>query len=220
MPERDALDLIASYGGTAISDALDTLGIDGGCQGLRAITPGARCAGLAITIRFDVVQPGEAGPAADYIDEVPPGSVIMIDNGGRRHCTVWGDILSACARARGIAGTVIHGCCRDSARIRESGYPVFALSAYMKSGKNRVRMTARDVPVVIGSTTIRPRDIVVGDDDGVVVIPRERLADVVRVASEVVAMEQRVVAAVMSGMTLAEARRVNGYDRFSLRSSR
>jgi regulator of RNase E activity RraA len=89
----------------------------------------------------------------------------------------------------------------------------------MKSGKNRVRMAARDVPVAIGGTTIQPGDIVVGDDDGVIVVPQNRFAEVNQIASEVVAMEKRVLSAVAGGMSLAEARRSNNYHRFALRAA-
>jgi regulator of RNase E activity RraA len=205
---------------TTISDALDTLGLDGGCPGIRALAPGLHCLGPAYTVRFEPVAPGELGPAADYVDEVPPGSVIVIDNDGRTFCTVWGDILTAAAMTRGVAGTVIHGCCRDSAGIRAQGYPLFAVGAFMKSGKNRVRMVARQVPVTIGPTKIMPGDLVKADDDGVLVIPAERANEVVMVAREVAAMEQRVVAAIAGGATIAEARRANGYDRFSLRPAK
>lgn len=214
------MDELTDLGTTTLSDALDTLGIDGGCRDLRAIAPGWRCAGPAYTIRFVPVAPGERGPAADYIDDVPAGAVIVLDNAGRTHCTVWGDILTACAAARGVAGTVIDGCCRDSAGIRAQGYPLFARAAFMKSGKNRVRMEARQVPVSIGGTAIHPGDVIVCDDDGVLAVPAARAAEVAAIAREVAAMEARVVAAIGAGATLREARRANGYDRFAWKEGR
>lgn len=211
-------DIFSGLGTTAISDALDTLGIDGGCRELRPISPGRRCVGPAYTIQFVPVEPGERGPAADYIDDVPAGAVIALDNGGRTYCTVWGDILTACAAARGAAGTVIDGCCRDSAGIRAQGYPLFARAAFMKSGKNRVRMAAREVPVTLGGTTVHPGDLLVCDDDGVLAVPAARAAEVARIALEVADMEARVVAAIGAGASLREARRANDYDRFSWRA--
>jgi len=210
----------SDFGTTVISDALDSLGIYGGCRDLRAITPGGRCAGPAYTLQFVPVEPGERAPSADYIDDVPGNAVIVIDNGGRTHCTVWGDILTACAMARGIAGTVIDGCCRDSAGIRAQGYPMFARAAFMKSGKNRVRMAARQVPVSIGGTEVHPGDVIVCDDDGVLAVPAGRAAEVAAVAREVAAMEARVLAAIGAGATLREARRANDYDRFAWKGTR
>ncbi len=201
---------------TVISDALDSLGVDGGCAGIRPLRPGLRCAGPAYTIRFEPVGPGERGPAAAYIDEIPEGSVLVLDNAGRITCTVWGDILTVCAQRRGVAGTVIHGACRDSGRIRELGYPLFSLSAYMKSGKNRVRMVARKVPVTVGGTLIRPGDMLLGDDDGVIAIPAELVERTLETALRVEEMEARVLQEVQAGRPLQAAREAHGYDRFAL----
>lgn len=208
---------LATYPTTAISDALDSLGIDGGCKGLYQVTPGVSCAGIAFTVQFKLVDPDEKGLAADYIDNVPTGAVIVLNNDGRTDCTVWGDILTIFAQERGIAGTIINGCCRDIASIRNFNYPVFALGTYMKSGKNRVRMVAQEVPVVIGNTTVRPGDLLVGDDDGVVSVPRESLDEVADITAKVVAMEREVIDAVRKGITLAEARLIYGYHGYSWR---
>lgn len=202
---------------TMLSDALDTQGVNGGCLGIRPLGPGLRCAGPAYTIRFEPVQPGERAPAAAYIDDVPAGSVVLLDNGGRTHCTVWGDILTECAQRRGVAGTVIHGLCRDAGNIRASGYPLYALGSYMKSGKNRVRMVAREVPVTIGETVIQPSDWLVGDDDGVLAIPAAQVERVLETAKAVAEMEEHVLRAVREGQSLQAAREANGYDRFALR---
>lgn len=202
---------------TALSDALDSLGFDGGLRGIRPLAPGVRCAGPAFTVRFEPVSPGQSAPAANYIDDVPPGSVLLLDNGGLTRCTVWGDILTAVAVARGVAGTVIHGCCRDAAGIRALGYPLFSVSSFMKSGKNRVRMAAVQVPVQIGEALVRPGDFLVGDDDGVLAIPTEQMAATLETARRVVEMEGRVLEAVKAGSTLAAARAANQYDRFALR---
>ena len=66
----------------------------------------------------------------------------MLDNGGRENATVWGDILTWVAHARGIAGTVIDGACRDTHLSRELGYPIFSRSYSMRTGKDRVQVEA------------------------------------------------------------------------------
>jgi regulator of RNase E activity RraA len=178
------------------------------------MTPGARCAGPAYTAKFEPVAPGEPAAAADYIDDVPEGAVVVLDNSGLTHCTVWGDILSSCAKRRGVAGTVIHGLCRDNAASRALGYPLFALGSYMKSGKNRVRMTARNVPITIGLTTVNPGDCVFGDDDGVLVVPAGLVQATIETARRISEMEDRVREATDGGMPLAEARKLHGYNTF------
>lgn len=203
---------IAGFGSTTLSDALDTLSVNGGCGRITSITPGARCAGRAFTVKFEPVTAGELAPAADYIDEAPEGSVIVLDNGGITYCTVWGDILSYTAQQRAVAGTVIYGMCRDSAGSRQINYPLFALGSYMKSGKNRVRMVAHTVPITIGQTTIQPGDWILGDDDGVLAIPFHLAGAAIEVARRITEMEDRVREAVSSGMPLAQARKLHGYN--------
>ncbi|HEX9728634.1 MAG TPA: RraA family protein [Gemmatimonadales bacterium] len=112
-------------GTPALSDALDRHGLAGQADGIAPLTPAFRLRGPAFTVRF-VPTGGRGGTVGDFIDEVPPGSVVVLDNGGRRDVTVWGDLLTTAALKRGVAGTVIHGVCRDAARILEVGLPVFS----------------------------------------------------------------------------------------------
>jgi len=217
--DRDATAL-AAFSSTVLSDALDSLGVNGGCGRITAITRGVRCIGHAFTVKFEPVAAGERAPAADYIDEVPEGSVIVLDNGGITYCTVWGDILSYCAHQRGVAGTVIHGLCRDSAASCQMNYPLFALGTYMKSGKNRVRMVAHSVPVMAGATTIQPGDWIFGDDDGVLAIPADVVGTVLEVAGRITEMEGLVRESVSGGMPLAEARKLHGYNLSALQTVR
>ncbi|MFW6078606.1 MAG: RraA family protein, partial [Gemmatimonadota bacterium] len=132
-------------------------------------------------------------------------------NGGRTDVTVWGDLLTETARRRGVAGTVIHGACRDSKRIRDSGYPLLSRATYMRTGKDRVRAVDRQVPISVGAAAVEPDDLIVADADGVVVIPAARADDVLEVALEVDAAEDRIRSAVRSGASLADARRRFGY---------
>ena len=108
-----------------LSDALDKLGIAGQCYRIKPRDPEFRMAGRAWTLLYGPAgnPPGTVG---DYIDDVPAGSVIVLDNGGRDNATVWGDILTEIAHRRGIAGTLIDGVCRDTHLCRALGYPVFS----------------------------------------------------------------------------------------------
>jgi regulator of RNase E activity RraA len=108
--------------------------------------------------------------------------VIVLDNGGRDNATVWGDILTEIAQRRGIAGTVIDGVCRDVALCTSIGYPVFSKDHWMRTGKDRVQVEATNVTVNIGDARVQPGDIVRGDADGVVVIPKQHEAQVLDTA--------------------------------------
>jgi len=157
-----------------------------------------------------------AGTVGDYIDDVAAGSVIVLDNGGRENATVWGDILTSIAHRRAIAGTVIDGACRDTHLSLELGYPIFSRSYSMRTGKDRVQVEAVNGPVNIGDARVHAGDILRGDSDGVLVIPREHEDAVLAAAEEIDAVEQ-IRRAVTEGQTLAEARKNLGYHQLQTR---
>ncbi len=201
---------------TSLSDALDRLGIAGQCLNIKPLDHRFRLAGRAFTILYGPAGV-PAGTVGDYIDDVAPGSVIVLDNGGRENATVWGDILTWVAHKRGIAGTVIDGACRDTHLCRELGYPIYSRSYSMRTGKDRVQVEAMDVVVNIGDARVAPGDLLRGDADGVLVIPRAHEDAVLAAAEEIDGVEQQIRAAINAGKTLAEARRELGYHRLQTR---
>jgi len=203
---------------TAISDALDRLGIAGQCLNIKPLDPRFRLTGRAYTIRYGPAgQP--PGTVGDYIDDVLPGTVVVLDNGGRENATVWGDILTWVAHQRGVSGTVIDGACRDTQLARELGYPVFSRSYSMRTGKDRVEVESVNAVVNIGDARVAPGDLLRGDADGVVVLPRAHEHAILDAAEEIDAVEQQIRAAVAEGKTLAEARRQLGYHRLQARKT-
>jgi 4-hydroxy-4-methyl-2-oxoglutarate aldolase len=202
----------------SLSDALDRHGINGQCYRISPRDPSFRRTGRAFTILYGPAgtPPGTVG---DYIDDVPPGSVIVLDNGGREDATVWGDILTEVAHRRGIAGTVIDGVCRDVALCRELGYPVYSLRHWMRTGKDRVQVEGTNVRVNIGGARVKPGDLVRADADGVIVIPSEHEERVLATAEGIEATENRIREAVRSGMRLDEARRVHRYHQLQREST-
>ncbi len=208
---KDALmELFVGLDTTSISDALDRLGIKGGCIGIAALVPGTRAVGCAFTVRYRPCGVTK-GTVGDFLDDVEPGQIVVLDNGGRTYATVWGDIMTVYAQKRGIAGTVIDGVCRDMPRILESKYPIFTRGHVPVTGKDRVELDGINVAVSIGDVLVRPDDIVVGDGTGVVVVPSERAEEVSKAAREIDAVEQRILEMLDRGMTLREARKQMGY---------
>jgi 4-hydroxy-4-methyl-2-oxoglutarate aldolase len=201
---------------TSLSDALDRLGIAGQCLNIKPLDHRFRLTGRAFTILYGPAgtPPGTVG---DYIDDVPAGSVVVLDNGGRENATVWGDILTWVAHKRGVAGTVIDGACRDTHLSRELGYPVYSRSYSMRTGKDRVQVEAVNGPVNIGDARVNPGDILRGDADGVLVIPRAHEDAVLTAAEEIDAVELKIRNAVNEGKTLAEARKTLGYHQLQTR---
>ena len=203
---------------TSLSDALDRLGIAGQCLNIKPLDHTFRLTGRAFTILYGPAGK-PAGTVGDYIDDVQPGSVVVLDNGGRENATVWGDILTWVAHKRGIAGTVIDGACRDTHLCRELKYPIYSRSYSMRTGKDRVQVEATNVVVNIGDARVAPGDLLRGDADGVLVIPREHEDAVLAAAEEIDSIEQRIRALVNEGKTLTEARKQLGYHQLQSRRS-
>lgn len=208
----------ARFDTATLSDALDKLGIAGQCYRIKPRDHAFRMAGRAWTLLYGPAA-NPPGTVGDYIDDVPPGSVIVLDNGGRENATVWGDILTEIAHRRGIAGTVIDGVCRDTHLCRELGYAVFSKDHWMRTGKDRVQVEATGVPVNIGDARVAPGDILVGDADGVIVIPKTHEDQVLDTAETIEAAEQRIREAVRGGMRLDEARRQFKYHQLQTRET-
>ena len=190
---------------STVSDAMDRLGIAGQCLGIKPVDVKFRLCGRAYTMR---TVPAEvvAGSVGDYIDDVPAGAVVVIDNGGRQDKTVWGDILTFLADKNGVAGTVIDGNCRDIHRCIEINYPVFSRGWSMRTGKDRVQLDQINIPVSIGDARVEPDDLLLGDADGVLAIPKDHEVRVVELAEEIDAAEEKIMEALRQGKKLYDAR--------------
>jgi regulator of RNase E activity RraA len=202
---------------TAISDALDRLGIKGGCYGITPRVLGTKAVGRAFTVRYRPcgVQKGTVG---DFLDDVEPGQVVVLDNGGRTYGTVWGDIMTVYAQKRGIAGTVIDGVCRDMPRILELKYPIYTRGHTMVTGKDRVELDGINIPVAVSDVQVRPNDIVACDDTGVLIIPFDKGEEVLKAAQEIDEVEQKILELLDKGMTMREARKQMGYHKLQTRN--
>ena len=217
MTEADAVTReLAQLDTSHVSDALDQLGINGQIFGLLPLQRTDRLAGRAFTIRYVPIT-GTPGTVGDYVDDVDPGQVVVIDNAGRLDVTVWGDLLTATAARRGVAGTVIDGVCRDTDRAVELNYPVYCRSRWMRTGKDRVRVESYQVPVTLGGVSVEPADFLLGDGDGVVCVPAARITEVLDVASRIRDAEEAIRQAVDGGASLVEARAANGYHTLQTR---
>lgn len=201
---------LLAAGTAAVSDALDRLGVPGGALGISPLAPGQRMVGPAFTVRYVPVGAAK-GTVGDYFDDCLAGQVVVLDNGGRLDCTVWGDILTTVAHERGLAGTVINGVCRDVHRPVELGYPVYSRGRFMRTGKDRVEVAEVGGIVTLGDVQVRPGDLVIGDDDGVVVVPWDLADRVAAVAEEIVQAEVNILESVRNGETLGAARTAHGY---------
>lgn len=202
-------------GTSTVSDALDRLGINGQVLGIRPLSTSFAVCGRAYTIRT-IPTDQKGASVGDYIDDVPEGDVVVLDNSGRLDGTVWGDILTIMAHRRNLGGTVIHGVCRDTPRSLELGYPIFSRGSYMRTGKDRVQADGINVSCSLGDVRVEPGDLLLGDADGVIRLPRAREAEILAAAKEIEEAEDRIREAIMGGMRLDEARKQFRY--FNLQS--
>ena len=217
MAEDNNVKRVSALDTATLSDAMDRLGIPGQCLGIKPLSPNFRLAGRAYTLRYVPFNPLAPGNVGDYIDDVPAGGVVVLDNAGREDMTVWGDILTLVANRRGLGGTVIDGPCRDTALALELNYPLFSRTHSMRTGKDRVQVEATNEPVTIGGARVAAGDLLRGDADGVVCLPREAEDRILDAAEEIERAENKIREAVLSGMRLDEARKVNRYHALQTR---
>ncbi|CAH7375638.1 Dimethylmenaquinone methyltransferase [Vibrio chagasii] len=198
----------------SVCDALDSLSLVGGLQGIKPRTPGTIMAGPVYTVQYAPIERDTATflNAGNYIDEVPEGYVVLVDNQGRLDCTSWGGILTSKAQRKNIAGTVIYGSGRDIREIQNANYPLFSTGIYMVSGKNRAIVAHRQVCIEIHGVSIYPGDWLFGDDNGVVVIPKDQLEETLYRAENTEQTEKKILDAINSGETLEAARAQYSYS--------
>jgi 3-hexulose-6-phosphate synthase / 6-phospho-3-hexuloisomerase len=155
--------------------------------GLRPIAPGQFAAGQAVTVR---TLPGDWAKPVEAIDLARPGQVIVIDAAGTPPA-VWGELACESCKAKGVAGLVCHGAVRDSAEIRKLGFVVWSTHVTSHAGDPH-GLGEINVPITIGGQRICPGDWILADDDGVMVIPASRAAELANRAADVLEAENRI----------------------------
>lgn len=137
--------------------------------------------------------------ALEAIDEAPAGAIIVIgmeDPERAQDVAQWGGLMTAAAMARHLGGAVLDAGVRDVEEIRQAGFPVFSRTVVPSSTVGRYVTVARDIPVVCGGVRVSSGDLIVGDTDGVVVVPREHAGEVLAVAREIEETERRMTDAI------------------------
>ncbi len=189
------------------ADVTGALHNSGAIQGISAIVQGARMVGPALTVW---TYPGDWAKPVEAIDHAEEGQVLVID-AGNEPPAVWGEMATKSCIQRKLAGVVIRGGIRDVANIREMGFPAFASIVTPVAGEPKGQGMI-GVPIRIGGQSVRTGDWVVGDDDGVVVIPRERLVEVANRAQALVEQEERQMAEIDRGSTLGKVAEVERWE--------
>ncbi len=199
----------ASLYAPVVSDVLDSLGLMNQAMRpeMRPLDETLKIFGPARTglyLETCHLEPGENPYRVeiDLVDDLGPGEVAVLACGASRRIAPWGELLTTAARARGAAGCVTDGLVRDIRRIRELGFPVFHGGIAPLDSKGRGKMVARDVTVECGGARVAPGDWIIGDADGVVVVPRERAGEVIALALEKIDGEDAVRRSLEGGESL------------------
>lgn len=179
-----------------------------GPAGLSAVEPGARLAGRALPAR----HVGSVDVFLEAFEDAAPGDVLVVDNGGRLDEACVGDLAVLEARGAGLEGVVIWGLHRDTADIRAIGLPVFSLGA-IPAGPLRLDARPGDAleSAKVGEWTVSRRDVVVGDDDGVLFLPADRAGELLTLAENIRDTERRQAEHIRAGVSLRDQVRFGAY---------
>lgn len=184
------LERVRKFGTATLADGMIGLGIPrDGCMdaSMMPVDETSYMIGTACTVE---TQDGDNFPIHVAIYMSKPGYVLVVDGKGYQDRAYLGDLMGGAAKAIGLAGLVVDGCVRDKVGLRELGIPVFS-KGYMQRGPAKKDKGRINNPVTCAGARVNPGDLVVGDYDGVVVIPRDRIEEVLAAAEKKSAYEDK-----------------------------
>ncbi|MFC1567375.1 3-hexulose-6-phosphate synthase [Thermodesulfobacteriota bacterium] len=194
--EAEIREILEQVSAPNLSDALHRGGV---LQGIRPLFPGIRMIGRAVTVR---TYPGDWAKPVQAIDVAEPGEVIVIDAGGAGPA-IWGELATYSALQRKLAGVVIDGALRDSPEIMALKFPAFSKLVMPNAGEPK-GFGEIGVPVTVGNMRVEPGDWLLGDDDGVVVLPRSIAVEYANRSMDVLERENRIREEIKEGSTLSK----------------
>jgi 4-hydroxy-4-methyl-2-oxoglutarate aldolase len=206
-----AMEVLEKVNTGMVVDALAMAGIQGGVVGMRPIRgfEDARVIGTATTVQYAPPSP-DTPKVTMYglVSQIPQGSVLVVDAAGQPGHFV-GDNVAAYARRHGAVGAVVFGGVRDVVGLREAGLPIYSTAGLSPRQPNNMVVTAREVPVSIGGVLIRPGDIIIADEDGVVAIPAAALDAVLENMKTIFEVEESAARAIATGASAEEISAIN-----------
>jgi 3-hexulose-6-phosphate synthase/6-phospho-3-hexuloisomerase len=204
--DEEIRELLAGVSTPNISDAMHR---KGAMQGILSICGDVRMAGKAVTVQTFA---GDWAKPVEAIDLAGPGDVIVINNDGGVHVAPWGELATRSCLEKGVCGVVIDGAVRDVDDIRRLNYPLFARGIVPNAGEPK-GFGEINAEISCCGQAVRPGDWVVGDENGVVVIPRERAYEVARRAREVQKGEERMREEISRGGTLSSIMELGKWEK-------
>ncbi|MGD0952350.1 MAG: orotidine 5'-phosphate decarboxylase / HUMPS family protein [Methanotrichaceae archaeon] len=203
--EEELISLLKEVSTPNISDAMHR---KGAMRDIHPINAGTKIAGTAITVQTFA---GDWAKSVEAIDLGGPGKVIVVYNGSN-YVAPWGGLATLSCKIKGIEGVVIDGAVRDVDEIRAMNYPVFASAIVPNAGEPK-GMGEINAEITCGGQLVKPGDYIVGDDSGVVVIPRERAYEIARRAKEVEKNESRMYEEIRRGSTLSQVAKLKKWEK-------
>lgn len=202
-----------------VSDAMTALKIrnSGSTYGIRPIWEGCpRICGEAITAKIG--PEGFAESASTHfgvlqaMQQAKPGSVLVMDHGGRMDVSSFGGIMATTAQINGMAGVVVDGITRDIDCFAEIGFPVYSRGAAVATSRGKTMAYSINRMIQFGGIQVRPGDIVVADRSGVVIIPQERFEEVLELAEELNRQEEEMIKTMRTGADPVEVDQKFNYE--------
>lgn len=199
---------------TNLSDALDQVGLRGAVIGILPLFGMPRVIGRAVTIKMTAagMMKSQRHLGVDAIASAEPGDVIAVDNRGDRYNNCWGEILSYAARKKGVSGVFVDGAARDVDACQEIGFPVFARGVVPITARGRIMQEDFNCPIRLGDVQVRPGDILVGDVNGVAVIPVEKVEEVLSAAERISEKERQMREDILAGMDILDVDSKYNYE--------
>jgi len=205
---RDPLKILKRVSTANISDAMHRSGHMEGIKPVSGIDTVERVAGKAVTVR---TYPGDWAKTVEAIDVAEKGDIIVIDSGGTGKA-VWGELASWSCKRKGISAVIIDGATRDLEDIRKMKFPVFAREVKPTAGEPK-GFGEINVPIKCGNVPLQPGDYIIGDLDGVVVIPKEKAVEIANRALDVFEKENRIRKEIKKGSTLSRVLKIKKWER-------
>lgn len=203
--EEELVSILKEVSAPNISDAMHR---KGAMRDIHPINLGTKIVGTAVTVQTFA---GDWAKPVEAIDIAGPGNVIVIYNGSNS-IAPWGGLATLSCKIKGIEGVVIDGAVRDVDEIRAMNYPVFSSGITPNAGEPK-GMGEINAEIVCGGQTVRPGDYIVGDESGVVVIPKERAYEIARRAKEVEKTESRLYEEIRRGKTLSQVANLKKWEK-------
>jgi 4-hydroxy-4-methyl-2-oxoglutarate aldolase len=194
----DEVNALKAFATGMISDCMGKTGQMN--ASIKPVYRGAKLAGTAVTVLCPVADNLTIHKAMEVAQ---PGDVLVVNAGGYPNAGLFGDVMSLAAKVKGLSGLVIDGGVRDIEGIAELGFPVFA-SAINPGGTVKKVLGTINLPISCGGISIKPGDIIIGDADGVVVIPREKATEVRTKASQALQQEEAFKKEIVAGKSTVE----------------